>query len=223
MVEQVYATVSPLLERAGFDLVDIEVNATRVAITVDRPEGIDLDSLSSITKVVSGALDSLDIMTHRYELEVSSPGLERRLRTPTHFLSAVGERVSLLVSPAPASKRRVVGKLISSDVDGVVVEPDDMSGLVKLAFTDIERARTVFEWGPSPAQSPSRGSKRARNSKDAKKEKEIKTASAAEGVHETDSVARSTTPSSALDPSEGAAVSDAMLDKSAKTERVTTS
>ncbi|MCL4445648.1 MAG: ribosome maturation factor RimP [Actinobacteria bacterium] len=216
MVEEVYATVSPLLERAGLDLVDIEVTPRRIVVTVDRLGGVDLDSIASITRTVSTALDSLESLDHRYELEVSSPGLERRLRTPAQFARAVGERVSLLVSSAESGKTRIQGKLVSSDADEVVVEPDDGGGLIRFPFARIERAKTLFEWGATPPRSPSRGPKGTRKADRAKRAVDARSV-------DVRSVARSTEVATGPQSGVGTAVSAATVKNIAKTERVKTS
>ena len=85
------SALSPLLEARGLDLVDVEVHGAQLTVFVDREGGVGLDELGEATRDVSAALDELDPMPGRYTLSVSSPGLERRLRTPAHFARAVGE------------------------------------------------------------------------------------------------------------------------------------
>ena len=87
--------LSPLLEARGLDLVDVEVHGAQLTVFVDREGGVGLDELGDATREVSAALDDLDPMPGRYTLSVSSPGLERRLRTPAHFARAVGETVTM--------------------------------------------------------------------------------------------------------------------------------
>ncbi len=80
--------LSPLLETRGLDLVDVEIRGTQVTVFVDRDGGVGLDELGEATREVSAELDRIDPMPGRYTLSVSSPGLERRLRTPAHFARA---------------------------------------------------------------------------------------------------------------------------------------
>jgi ribosome maturation factor RimP len=136
--------LSPLLVARGLDLVDIERKGGELTVFVDREGGVDLDELSEATKVVSNALDELDPIPGRYLLSVSSPGLERRLRTPAHYQRAVGETVSVRVHGGTDNVRRVQGVLESADESGCTVAGEH------IAYNDIERARTVFEWGASP-------------------------------------------------------------------------
>ncbi len=87
--------LSPVLESSGLELVDVVVGGSQVRVTVDRPGGIDLEALAEANREVSRVLDEMDPFPSAYTLEVSSPGLERRLRTPAHFARAVGEKVSV--------------------------------------------------------------------------------------------------------------------------------
>jgi ribosome maturation factor RimP len=106
---------------------------------------------------VSAALDRIDPLPGRYTLEVSSPGVERRLRRPEHFTRAIGETVSVRLVEGAGEVRRLQGRLTAADADGVEVEgPDLPGGAARIPYNEIDRARTVFEWGAKPAPSPSR-------------------------------------------------------------------
>ena len=143
--------LSPVLEARGLDLVDVEVHGNQLTVFVDREGGVGLDELGEATRDVSAALDVLDPMPGRYTLSVSSPGLERRLRTPTHFARAVGETVTVRVDAGTAEVRRMTGTLESADDRGCVLAgPEVPDGRLRIDYERIERARTVFEWGPEP-------------------------------------------------------------------------
>ena len=104
---------------------------------------IDLDGVSKASRIVSDVLDERDPIADAYTLEVSSPGLERPLRTPAHFRRHLGQPVKLKLG-AGAAQRRIEGEIESADDDEVVV------GGVAIAYGAIERATTVFVWGPAP-------------------------------------------------------------------------
>lgn len=166
MADDLGDVLSPLLADAGLELVDTEVGTGVVRVTVDREGGVDLDALAAASQVVSAALGEVDPLVARYTLEVSSPGLERRLRSPAHFGRALGEIVSLRVRPGSGETRRVKGRLVDADDSSIELEgPDVPGGKCRVAYDSVERARTVFEWGASPAPSPSRGHKRTRRRK----------------------------------------------------------
>ena len=142
--DRVRDVVGAPLETSGLELVDVEHTGTLVRVTVDRPGGVDLDAVSDASRLVSEALDRSDVVPGRYVLEVSSPGVERALRTPEHFRRFVGSRVSVRTRPDTEGERRMEGELEAADDEGVVVAGR------RLAYDDIERARTVFVWEPSP-------------------------------------------------------------------------
>jgi ribosome maturation factor RimP len=137
--------IAPVLADRGFELFDVELAAGTLRVSIDRPGGVDLDAVSAATDVVSDVLDRHDpVPGERYTLEVSSPGLERPLRTPDHFRRFVGTTVSVKTRPYVPGERRVEGRLDAADDAGITI-----AGRT-LAYADVERARTVFEWGPPP-------------------------------------------------------------------------
>ena len=159
--ERVRELVEPLLSTSDLELVDVEVLPGLVRLSLDRPGGVDLDAISAVSPDISAALDAADPIPERYQLEISSPGVERPLRTPEHFRRFVGSEVSVRTLPGVDGERRVRGVLAHADDSSIVVELAE-GGQRHLSYSDIERARTVFEWGPSPR--PGHGSKKARAS-----------------------------------------------------------
>jgi ribosome maturation factor RimP len=141
--------IESVLSTSDLELVDVQVGGGLVRVTLDRPGGIDLDALSEANRAISAALDREDpVPGGRYTLEVTSPGVERPLRTPEQFQRFIGADVSVKTRPGTDGERRVAGCLTHADGSGVVITgsglPDDGR---RLAYTDIERARTTFAWG----------------------------------------------------------------------------
>ena len=145
--DRVRHVVEPDLTAQGLEVVDVEHTGATLRVTVDRPGGIDLDTVSDASRRVSDILDRHDVVPGRYTLEVSSPGIERSLRTPEHFARFVGSPVTVKTRPGAPGERRVAGVLESADDDGIVVAGR------RLAYADVERARTRFEW-PNTAFGP---------------------------------------------------------------------
>ena len=163
-----------MVAAADLELVDVELRSGVLLVTVDRPGGVDLQALTDANRVVSPVLDELDPIPGTYTLEVSSPGVERTLRTPDHFAKAVGETVSVKTRPQVPGDRRLRGRLVASDGEGFELEMDDGgAGARRLSYTDIDRARTVFVWGPEPGRrgrsTPSDGTAKAAPPKAAEK------------------------------------------------------
>ncbi|MGH9022683.1 MAG: ribosome maturation factor RimP [Acidimicrobiia bacterium] len=159
VAEQARQVVEPLLSRLGLELVDTEVlgtGKTRVLrLTVDRQGGIDVEALSSASQVISPALESLTVLEGAYSLEVSSPGVERTLNRPEDFSRFVGTVVSVKTFVAVDGARRHRGTLAGADAEGISLEGDGQPR--RFAYSEIARARTVFEWGPAPKPGSARG------------------------------------------------------------------
>ena len=144
IVERVREIVEPLLASQSLTVYDIELSGSQLRITVEAPGGVDLEAIAHATRLISIALDEHDPIPSKYTLEVSSPGLERALRTPKHFAGAVGLTVSVKTNARLDGERRIKGTLAAADDEGITV------GDHTLRYDDIEKARTVFEWGPAP-------------------------------------------------------------------------
>jgi ribosome maturation factor RimP len=136
--------IEPVLAAGGFELVDVQFARGALQIFVDRPGGIDLDAVAAVSTTVSQLLDEADPIPGTYTLEVSSPGLERPLRRPEHFRRFVGTTVAVKTLPEVEGERRIQGALEAADDEGIVVAGR------RLRYDEVERARTVFEWGPAP-------------------------------------------------------------------------
>lgn len=150
--ERMQLLIAPLLSDADVTLYDLEFAGGVLKITVDRPGGVDIGVVGSLTRAVSRLIDDTDPIPGQFTLEVSSPGLERPLRTPEHFARSVGELVSIKTRAGVPGERRDKGTLVSVDDHGITIAPVDAEpgATRQLGFDDLERARTVFEWGPAP-------------------------------------------------------------------------
>jgi ribosome maturation factor RimP len=146
--ERVQHLVAPLLDAAGLDLYDLELAGGVLRVLVDKEGGADIDAISGLARAISRTLDEHDPIDGRYTLEVSTPGLERPLRTPAHFRGAVGADVKVKTLPQVEGDRRVEGQVTEAGDDGVTITSAD-GGARTLRYDEIERARTVFVWGPS--------------------------------------------------------------------------
>ncbi len=143
------ALVRPVVERAGFEFVEMvrtrEGGRNVLRVVVDRPGGVDLDTLSELSRQVSRGLDRAGYETGPYELQVSSPGIERPLKTPAHFARAVGEQVKVKTSAPLAGSKTHTGTLVSSDDDAIVIADADGDAM-RVAHAEIASARTVVDW-----------------------------------------------------------------------------
>jgi ribosome maturation factor RimP len=153
--EEVRALVEPVLANEGLELFDLEVKPGLLRITVDKAGGVDIDRLGQLSKRLSRLLDERDPIPNRYTMEVTSPGLERSLRTREHFRKAVGSQITVrtTVEAAEEGDRRTQGTLEAADDSGIVVSvhgaPPGATSR-RITYDQIDRARTVFEWGGKP-------------------------------------------------------------------------
>ena len=159
MTEELFSLLEPAVISVGLELFDVELKSGVVLVTVDRAGGVDLEALTDANRVVSAVLDERDPVPGSYTLEVSSPGVERTLRTPAHFTKAVGETVSVKTRPQVPGPRRLKGTLAVADGDGIELTTDEVpEGRIRLSYSDMDRVRTVFGWGPTPPPGGKSGS-----------------------------------------------------------------
>lgn len=142
------ALVRPVVEAAGLELVDVtfrrETGRRILRVTVDREEGVDLDTIARTSERLSRRLDLEEFSPGPYTLEVSSPGVERPLRRPEDFARRVGEKVKVRTVEPIEGARNHSGVLTAADEDGVTIDTEQ--GERRLYFGDISSARTVFDW-----------------------------------------------------------------------------
>jgi ribosome maturation factor RimP len=159
-IDRVRAIVDPIAADLSLDVYDVERRGGTIRITLDTlpgsEAGVTLDELSLATRLISRELDHQDPIAGHYTLEVTSPGLERQLRTPAHFQREVGKTLNVRLRDPAADPRRLQGTLLTADDLGATLLLDDGTERT-LAITDIDKARTVFEWGPAPK--PGKGPK----------------------------------------------------------------
>lgn len=159
--ERVHDLLAPVVETVGVELVDVEYTGSSLRVTIDEESGITTGRLAEINRLISPLLDQHDPISGRYTLEVSSPGLERPLRTIEHYRRAIDEVVAVKLAP-DQEIRRLRGTLIGVEADSdraaiIVIDTVEVDG-VQLDESEARRvdqstivsARTVFEWGPSP-------------------------------------------------------------------------
>jgi ribosome maturation factor RimP len=144
--------VAPIAADLGLDLYDIEQRGGTLRITLDTPtgvtSGVTLDVLALASRLMSKELDHHDPIPSRYTLEVTSPGVERTLRLPAHFQREVGKAIAVRLANVEAEQRRLQGVIVAADEVSVTVRVDDADR--RIAYADIDRAKTVFEWGGQP-------------------------------------------------------------------------
>jgi ribosome maturation factor RimP len=171
-IDRVRALVEPIVADLRLDLYDVERRGGTIRVTLDAaPDGAEpltLDNIALATRLISRELDHADPIAGRYTLEVSTPGLERQLRTPEHFARSVGATVALRLRDVASEERRVEGTLAAADDDAVTVELAS-GDQRRITYSTIDKARTVFDWDEANTKSPATGREAYARSKHAAK------------------------------------------------------
>lgn len=135
--------LEPTVEGLGYELADLELRIGGkngvVRIFIDRPEGVGLDDCEVVSRQVSALLDVEDPVPGHYVLEVSSPGLDRKLTKPAHFQRFVGEEVRVQMRFPVEGRRRFRGKLLSAGEKTIGVEVDGITHSLPMATIDSAR------------------------------------------------------------------------------------
>ncbi len=171
MIQRVRQLVDPIASDLDLDVYDVEQRGATLRVTLDTrpgsPASVDLEQLSLATRLISRELDHADPVPGRYTLEVTSPGVERNLRTPAHFQRELGKTVSVRLANVEAEQRRLEGVLVAADertaTIRVMVADVPVDHVIDIA--GIDRARTVFVWGPQPKPGKPGGRKQAASAK----------------------------------------------------------
>ena len=157
-LERVRSLVAPIISDLKLDLYDLEFRGGTLRVTIDTPVdssgGVDLEAIGLATRLIGREFDHHDPIPGHYTLEVTSPGLERTLRTPAHFQREIGKTVAVRLRDTVNVGRRIQGVLIAADQQSATIRLDepgaDGAEERTIAYDQIDRARTVFAWGPAP-------------------------------------------------------------------------
>ncbi|MGZ5383412.1 MAG: ribosome maturation factor RimP [Acidimicrobiia bacterium] len=139
------------LQAEGLELDDLEmVGRDRVGllrVVVDMEGGVGVDRLAETSRGLARLLDDDDRFQTSYTLEVTSPGLERKLRRPEHYAKSIGREVVVKTHQEIEGERAHRGTLESADEVACVISVDGIDR--KIPVADIASARTVFRWEPA--------------------------------------------------------------------------
>lgn len=147
IVATVTQGISPVADTLGYTLWDVEYlkeGARRILrVTIDKEEGITIEDCERMHRAIDPVLDEIDPIEDAYDLEVSSPGIERDLRTDAHIDACVGERVELRFFAPYEGKKSIQGTLIGREgSETLLIEAE--SGSLALPRAAIAKIRTVF-------------------------------------------------------------------------------
>ncbi|MBD3798707.1 ribosome maturation factor RimP [Sulfuricurvum sp.] len=137
--------IKKMVESIGLSLYDTAImnenENTIFRVSVTAPGGVSLDQCVEATHLISPLLDVTPPVSGEYRLEVSSPGIERRLKTLDHFAQSVGEKVVF----STVNKEKFEGELVSVANDEVTIKTKE-GEMHSVPFRSISKAKTYFEW-----------------------------------------------------------------------------
>ncbi|MDX1529528.1 MAG: ribosome maturation factor RimP [Gammaproteobacteria bacterium] len=135
--------IKPAVEALGYELVGVEYRRGRkralLRVYIDKSDGITLDDCERASHQVSGVLDVEDPIVEQYDLEVSSPGLDRPLFEPEHFERFAGHRVRMRMSPPVDGRRKLSGVLLGIEGDQVRVDEEGNERRIPLESVSVAR------------------------------------------------------------------------------------
>jgi ribosome maturation factor RimP len=143
LIDVIEAKIAPL----GYECVEIEWDAVEATlrIFIDKPEGVKMDDCLRVNDVLIDALELDERLPEDYRLEISSPGIEKPLRTKFHFLQVVGQTIKVRLSERTENRKEGVGKLLGIDHQDIV-SLELPAGVWNFPFQVICRANLVYEW-----------------------------------------------------------------------------
>ena len=147
ITEELQKIIQPLLEEGGFELVEINFNRSRfsatLALFVDRiGGGITIGECALLNRKIGEFLDTTGIIQERYLLEVSSPGIDRLLKTKNDFLRCVGKDVKFFLREAINGKIEFAAKVLKAEDEAVFVEMKNSS--LGIALSNIAKAKQII-------------------------------------------------------------------------------
>jgi ribosome maturation factor RimP len=149
-VADIWSVIEPYLAAERLELDDLELTGHGkgriLRVTVDGDE-VGIDRLAELSRGLSRLLDDVPDLQDAYQLEVSSPGLERKLRRPGHYRKSVGREVVVKASTA-GSSQTYRGTLDEADDASFTVQTE--SGPREVSYDDVISAKTVFRWEKTP-------------------------------------------------------------------------
>jgi len=147
-VQKLNELLQPLVEDLGYEFVGIEYNPNPkhsvLRIYIDSADGVDIKDCETVSRETAALLDVKDPIKSHYNLEVSSPGLDRPLFTLAHFTEFKGREVKINLFAPQEGRRKFQGLILDVSETGVNVDQDGTD--VALEFSNIAKAKLVPDY-----------------------------------------------------------------------------
>ena len=144
--DTVREAIEPTVNELGYRIWDVlysKIGADyHLEITIDSEDGIDVEDCERVHRAIDPILDEVDPIEGFYYLEVSSPGIERELRTDEHIYAALGVKVEAKLFTAQNGKKAFVGTLLAFDGERITVDEDGVPSVI--AKTKIAKLKTIY-------------------------------------------------------------------------------
>jgi len=145
--KRVTELVEPVLEEEGLELYDVEWNPGRkhsyLKVYINKEGGVDLGDCEKVSLQIGDLLDVENLITTRYFLEVSSPGLTRELKKRDHYRKSLGSLAKVVLKGGKGKGKTLLGTLVAADDEGFTLMTEE--GEVRVAYEEVARARLDFE------------------------------------------------------------------------------
>ena len=146
--EKVEQLVKEPIEKLGYNLYDVEYAKEGpnyyLRVYIDKANGIDLNDCEKVSNEINEILDKADYIKEQYYLEVSSPGIERRLRKDKHLEQNISKNVEIkLFKKDNNGKKEYTGKLKAFNQEEIIIETDKE---IAIERKNIAQIKTIYEW-----------------------------------------------------------------------------
>jgi len=149
-VARIWELAAPVAETRGMEIIEIELRREGsrggrvLRLYLDKPGGPNMDELSRVSRELSELLDTHDVVEGAYTLEVSSPGINRPLKRPEHFVRFIGKTVRVRSRELIQGRRSFLGRLLEVSNDKIVVNQD--GARCEIPFSLIEKSNYEHDW-----------------------------------------------------------------------------
>ncbi|NJB66987.1 ribosome maturation factor RimP [Desulfobaculum xiamenense] len=158
LIQELEDLIRPMAEALGLDLWGLDFatggNSSILRVYVDTEDGVTIDECARLSRDVSVALDVEDIISTRYTLEVSSPGLDRKFFDPAQMVPYIGQNVSVALIEALDGRKGYSGKLVAVEAQTITIE--DGEGTVTCNWDEIKKANLRYAF-PVPGTKGKKG------------------------------------------------------------------
>ncbi len=148
VIERVEAVALPVLEESGLELVDVqyrrEQNGWILRLIIDKQDGLNLNDCAAVSREISQLLDIENFIDQAYNLEVTSPGLDRPLKSIAEFERFVGRKAKIKTIEPIAGEHVFIGKINRTEGESIVLEVGTKE--VTILFSQVAMARLEVEF-----------------------------------------------------------------------------